>query len=510
LNFKNLFSTIFIFSIIAILFTNPFLHYPYDIFQHLIEIDKYFLSNDIPENRKIWHFIWAKIFYFFNIHNNDILFRAKIIHLVQTYIAFFSIYYFSKVVIRNLFQNIDTLALKYLSFWSVIIWFSIFATYSMHYQLIWNLWYSVNYQITLPLFWYITTLTLILILEKISTVKKIFFILQILIISRFILQAHSMEYMYYLMYILTITVVFIDKILYISKKYFYILIPVVVTIIVFAKKYQPENSAIFNYLSFEKLPKLYGLIVTEGEIIVNGFNRSLASINELMYLTYYLAIIISIIFIRDILKTKSNLMNTRVFVFIIITSMFVFIPLFELSGGIFAIITRTNVINRIYYSSSLFVLIPIFVYYVCSLLFKNKILMINIILALIIFFTLLYSKYNNNLGHNYYKNVISIKNSFFERKVGFHLSKKQILTIGDKLKFYESIKKEKKPMYYYARADIAFVIKYIFRKNVYWESRRANPDYIKLYTQCSQKHNKTYNCVLFQVPKGFPEYEPYK
>lgn len=500
--------------LIAILFTNPFLRYPYDMIHHLIHIDRYYDSTDIPSGRWIWHFLWAKFFYLFNIQYSEIFFRAKIIHLIQTYIAFFSIYFFSKVMIRNLFKEIDIVVLKYLSLWSVIIWFSIFATFSMYYQLVWNLWYSVNYQITLPLFWYITALSLILLFEETTLKKKIFFLLQILLVSLFILLTHSMEFMYYLMYMCIFLIIYIDKVYYFIKRYFYLYILGIIAIIYFTIQYQPKNSRIFNYFSFDKLPILYDKIMAEGQLLVAGLNRASASINELIYLIYYLTIIMILIVIRNKLKNEVQFIDFRKFIFIIITSMFVLIPLFEFSGGLFGIITKTAVVNRIYYSSSLFVIIPVFVYYIFNIFYgnKTKVILINISIILILSSVWLYSKYNIEGSGNYYKNVKSIKNSFFERRVGFNLSKEQIDIIGEKLKYYESINKSGKDEFYHARADISFVIKYIYRKSVYWRDRRANLDYIKWYNKRKKiyKNHKQYHWVLFKVPKGFPDYEPYK
>ena len=65
-----------------------------------------------------------------------------------------------------------------------------------------------------------------------------------------------------------------------------------------------------------------------------------------------------------------------------------------------------------------------------------------------------------------------------------------------------------RPIRYYARADIAFVIKYIFHKNVYWEGRSRNPDYIKMYEK--NMKTKEFKHILFETPKGFPAYRPYE
>ncbi len=58
--------------------------------------------------------------------------------------------------------------------------------------------------------------------------------------------------------------------------------------------------------------------------------------------------------------------------------------------------------------------------------------------------------------------------------------------------------------FYYTRADIAFVIKYIYKRDVYWKGRRVNPDYIKIYKE--NKHDTAYYHILFEIPKSFPPY----
>lgn len=530
---------IFVFiGFLAVLYTNPFLRYPYDMIHHLIVIDDIYMqlvnptkkfigiwANDIyimmPTGeyeslkllspRYIWHNVWSEFFVWLHIDSTQMILRAKIIHVIQIYVTLFSIYFFSKVVIRNIFKEIPLNTLNYLSLWSTVIWLTIFATSSAYYHQIWIMWYSINYQITLPLFWYIVALTLVLLVEDTSWKKKLFFILQILLISRFILQAHSMEFMYYLMYIFVFCIIFINKLWIYFKKYFYLLIPIILSVIYFIKNYQPDNSLILNYLTPEQLPVLYKKIMQEGEVLLNGYNRASSSINEIMYL---IAILSCIFLLNLILKTykKHTLnINIRLILFISITSIFLLIPLYQFSAGLFSIITRIDVVNRLYYSSSLFVVLPIIIYYF-STIYHIKLRYINLTILVLLVFTAIISKHNNTLTHNYYKNIMSIKNSFNERKVGFNLSQKEIAFIGDKLTFYEKEHKitklkHTKEIYYYARADIAFVIKYIYKRKVYWKGRRANPNYVDIYKR--QKNHIDLIHQQFEIPKNFPNYHPY-
>jgi len=518
--------------LLTVLFTTPFLHYPYDIFYHLITIDTIYealshpiqkmiglWSNDIyvvvpsgayettelPKGRDAWHYAWAYIFNLLHIDSTQMFLRAKIIHILQTYLSLFSIYYFSKVMIRNVFKKLDVLTLKWLSFWSTLIWLTIYATFSQVYSQVWLMWYSVNYQITLPLFWYMLGLTLVLFLEKTSWKIKLFFTFQILLLSRFILQIHSMEFLYYLMYLTLFFFIFIDKIYFFLKKYFYFIIPMIITIVYIAKHYQPESSPILNYLSIEKLPELYSKIMTSGLWLLNGHNRAYASINELMYVILYFSIFFIFYLLWNKYKNIESHMNIRVLFFILLGSLFVLIPLYQFSGGLFSMITRMNVVNRFYYSSTLFLLIPIFTY---ALLQRYRLTYIHIFIALTLMGVTIFSKYNNVINHNYYHNLHSIQNGFQERKVGFNLSNKHIQTIKEKIQFYEQNNTTHKTIKYYARADIAFILKYIYKKDVNWEGRFGGMNYKKNYNL--DKSNQTRQHILFEIPKGFPPFIPYR
>jgi hypothetical protein len=328
--------------------------------------------------------------------------RAKIIHVVQTLISAGALYYFSNVVLRNIFKKNSPDTLRWLSLWSMLIWFTIFATYSGAYHQVWTMWYSVNYQITLPLFWYMLGLTLVLILEETSWKIKLFFVLQILLLSRFMLQVHSMEFLYYLMHIAVFSLVFIDKIYLFVKKYFYLVIPMIIGIVYMGKHYMPETSSIFQYLSLEKLPELHHAIMQEGAFLLSGFNRAIASVNELMYFILFLGIASAGWLFWKIHKKNAPQIEWRVLLYLLFTSLFVLIPLYQFSGGLFSMITKMFVVNRLYYSASLFVLIPVFAY---ILFYSYKPRYMYLFIALSLLGVAIVSEHSDLLHHNYYKNL---------------------------------------------------------------------------------------------------------
>lgn len=512
LNFSRyIFFSIVIVGLISILFTYPFLHYPYDEIAHLIAIDEMYhgatiTTTTIQHERLIWHRLWARIFHIFHVGSYEMFSRAQIIHIIQTYIALFSVYYYSNVIIRNIFKNISVIVTAYLSLFSTIIWFTIFATYSVAYQQVWNMWYSVNYQITLPLFWYITALTLVVILEKTSKIKKFFFIFQISILSFFMIRVHVMEFLYYLM---TMGVFFLiySKAQFGLKIKHYIFGSVGVIVLIYViQLFQLEKSQLFIYFDYEKFPLLYDKLMRLGALLIGKYNRSEYAINELMYFIFWVTMFSCLHIVLFYEKSK-KILNLKMLIFIILTASFIFIPLNQFMGGLFSLITRLGVVNRFYYSSSLFVLLPIFFYY-WSRFYKFKTIYVYIGIILVLLGVYFYSKFMNDNTKNYYKNIQSIQNSFYKKRVGFHLSSKDILRIGQILVKYEKKNTTTKKLCYFARADIAFVIKFIYHKKVYWKGRRKNPDYLLAYN----KHKKNLNCnpILFKLPQGFPKYVPYR
>ncbi len=170
INSEKFFYLLITLTVVAILFTDPFLKYPYDMFTHLQWIDEQ--SNvTSPERKYIWHYVWAQIFNFFHIDRTHIFLRAQIIHYIQSISIFIMIFYTSKIFIKNLFIKISLNTLNYLGYWSALIWFTVFSTASEYHHQVWILWYSINYQITLPLTLLMAglSISLILTLAQIKT-----------------------------------------------------------------------------------------------------------------------------------------------------------------------------------------------------------------------------------------------------------------------------------------------------------------------------------------------------
>ncbi len=499
-------------TVIPLFFTNPFLIYPYDVYTHLEWIDKQDITKFQPSARETWHYAWAYIFHIFHIDKSEFFLRAYIIHFVQVISIFFILFYSSKVIIRNLFTSSLDLELNVLAYWATLIWFTIFASFSTYDHQVWIMWYSVNYQITLPLTLLITALSLSFILEEKKLKEKLFYVLLIVIFSYIILRVHAMEYIYYLMYMSVFTLIYLDKIYKVWKRNIYYSVPL--TLLLFFSIYQflsyiktssYKVPPILNYLSYNKLPELLKEIDTKGNILYYNYNKYGSSINELMLVSLILISILTVIVFYRQIKKYETIVNIRMVVFLLVTSFFIFIPLTTITGGIASLLTYTTVAYRFYYSSLLFFAIPVFAYYIYTIFKIKRVYILHVLIFSMLVGTFYYSK-KISKRHNYYKNIISIKNSFSKKKMNFNLSQNEIKAIGEKIKYYESLNGSDKKEYYYARDDIAVVLKFIYRKDVLY-SRRGNIDYKKNYNYHS---DKKYYPILFEVPKNFPLYQRFK
>ena len=307
-----------------------------------------------------------------------------------------------------------------------------------------------------------------------------------------------------------LVLVYADKIFKLFKKYIYYSAPMMLVLLfatyklmVYLKTIAYVVPSIFNYLSFDKIPELIKEIDARGSMLYFHYNRYGSSINELMVLVLALLAILLVSILYRHIKGYNSIVNIRMVIFLLITSLFIAIPLTKITGGIASLLTYTTVVHRFYYSSLLFLVLPVFIYYIYTLFKMKKVYLLHILIATTLIATFYYSK-NVSSWHNYYKNITSIKNSFHQDRVGFNLNKEEIKTIGEKLKYYESINKSKKEDYYYARGDIAMVLKFVYGKNVHY---RKTFDYKKSY---AEHKDEKYYPILFKVPKGFPPFQFYK
>jgi len=504
-----LFYLLFAGTLILVFFSHPFLKYPYDMFTHLQKIDAQSIADSIPQKRVFWHYLWGQFFNLIHIDRTDIFLRARIVHYTQTILSFLLVFFASRIFLKTLFTRISSITLHYMAYWSTIIWFIAFSNASQYHHQVWILWYSINYQITLPMTYLATALSISLLFQKETWRAKALKAAGVLFLLYLVLRMHAMEFLYYLMYMGVLFLLFIDKISVWFKRYLYISLPVLLALfflmqqlVAYINAHSYRKSPLFKYLSLEKLPQLWEKIQAEGALLIGYYNKVDFVLNELIYLSVAAAALLMGIVLYRYYKKQTDDVRIRLVLFLFITSLFIFIPVFQTSAGIASVLTYKWISYRFYYSSLLFLALPAFAFYLFSLVKLRKIWALNAAIVTILISLFLYSRYDITHRQNFYRNIASLKNAFDAQKMAFNLSDTHIRIIGEKLAYYEKQNRTGKPNYYYARDDIAFVIKFIYQKPVFYK-RKGTLNYVKSY---HKHHKRKYHPVLFETPKELPPY----
>jgi len=508
------FYLLFTSTLLSVFFTHPFLLFPFDSYIHLSWIE-----NQDPAIRHIqretWHWIWANIFHLLHLDKYSVFHKAHIIHYTQIIAVFLMIYYFSKNIFTYLFKQIAPIHINYLSYWSAVLWFTILSTYSAYHHEVWIVWYSVTYQITLPLILAATGLLISLLYAKEqSYATKIIKLSGILLINFIVLNIHPMEILYFILYIAIFILISARSIFLQVRKLGYWLIPIFI-VLLFLLFHLPEllqsfsyrKLLIFQYFSFDKFPQLYDDIITLGTKVVKYFSRSKHYMNELIYLDLFLLCLMTGIVLFRYMTGRRCHIRIHLFSFIALASLLLFIPQNIYSAGIASIFTTyTDVVYRFAYSSILFLILPIFVYYTLSLFRIQKTLWLNLSIVTILMTTIYYSAFSKSATHNYARNIISLAHMFTTKNRSFLLSEKEIRQIGKRLYTLETHNQSHKPLFYYARPDIAYVIKYIYHKDAMIHIKPQKKNYKRYF---KEHNNRAFTPILFKVPNGFPPYKPY-
>lgn len=497
---EKLYYSIILLITIFIFFTNPFLKIPYDMWQHLILINSLYQTGEnytfYPENiwhsQYAWHYIWARIFRLFLVE--DFFLRAKIIHVTQFLFSFYVMLYVSKVYIRNLFTSINEIATNWLSLFSVIIWFTIFGTNGTYYQQSWIMWYSINYQVTVVLYWLCTAIAIKLFFE--TSTHKFFLIFILLSSLTFILLWHAMEFIYFLLFIILLIMVLFNKtssFIHRRKAVAVTLLTVLIITIILL----PD---IFKIIL--RTPKFWELVYNRDyyaflkEIISQGMllmslNRASSSFNSLVIISF-IALTLMTTFV---IVCRNETINKQCFFLLLFTSTLFFIPFMPITGGIAGIIVDVSIVSRFIFSSTVFLVVPCACYYFFHK--RKHIVYLSIILVLII--SLLSSKYLPGRQHIYYDNVKSIFLSLFPSKVCIQYNKGDITLICEELSKMTENRHPTKPYLFYAKGDISCIISGIFKYCVF------SIDGKSISTKAQFDTMDKYIKIVFDTPTKFPK-----
>jgi len=385
-------------AFLFIFLTNPFLIKLYDPWRyHLASIAEFY--NGVSGSGRIWHLVWAHVFKFFGISN--IFTWAKIIHVFQFLLAAVVMYYFSKTALNILIKSplspllqsgvskrfspqasrrgdltcgndnkkineLRTIQIKFLSLFSVFLWFIGNGTFSVAYQQAWIMWYSVTYQgLSIPLFWYCTALTLKIFYVEMSLRRILLYIILIAITSVIIAKLHPMEFLYYIINLVLILLVNSKRLLNIeNKKYLLISLPVILIIMILAVKYliDRESGLSILFTSNETPVQIIQKINIMGNEIVSTLNRFPNSFSEVARVSIFAAVLFRIVYLFR--KDKSQDSNAiYIYDYLLVSSLvFVLIPIIPFLAGAVGYITNPVLVWRCFFGSPWFIFLPFIIY----------------------------------------------------------------------------------------------------------------------------------------------------
>lgn len=442
----------------------PMMKLRFDIWQHIGNIDILVFDPDAKFAKSNWHATWA--FFFRALGIKDIFTYAVIIHRVQFLLNCIIIYHAAKLLFAALLPTIELgdsnnksnrkQWLSSLAISSVLVWLTVIGTVST-FQQAWIMWYSVNYQITLPLLFLALGLfvnAVSLMQSKTFVVVKLFGSLALLTLIYFY---HAGELAYLVFYLPILVICFATKDNY--KKTLILMMVVLIVALIAAKFYTDYMPGLIKLLKDGNYSKIKDAINVYGTYNIQGGNRYLANWNELYAL--------SVLMVAPIVlfgRAQRHHVNQRILLFIVLSLVFCFIPTFKYTAGIASLITYDQIVNRYYFASFVFFLVPLCLYLVVchfKILQHPVVLILSVLILMGLVFS--YSRLLNN-GGTYYQNVKSIRNSLYQDRVGIDLPVSEIESIGRQIRAANA-QYGSNQVFFCADYDKSHVVRYIYRQN---------------------------------------------
>lgn len=478
----------------------------FDIWDHVRYLR---LAVEDPSNiatlpKRQWYLTWAYIFRSFSV--TDIFTYATVIHRTQYILCCVMVYFAAKQIFSALFPLRPVISaennwLSSLALSSVFVWLTMVGTFSF-FQQAWIMWYSVNYQITLPMLFLSIGMCINMLALQHDRNQMIFKISIVALLLVGIYVFHAAELAYLVFYIPIFVLCFGFQYKW-NLKYIYAALTFAgFMVFVGIKFYTDQVPGLVTYILNGQFEKILADIHTKGEYnAVHGGNRYAANWSELYRLSVYVfgflgmagLLAWSRIQAPVINSFRATQINKRVFIFLILSLVFCFIPTFKYSAGLASLITYVTIVNRFYFASFAFVAIPLVGYLLCIRIKIIKhpagVIVVSILTMLCTFY---YSSIFNKHGV-YYSNVKSISKSILSKKIDVGMSDEAIKNISDQLQAAEQ-KYTKDEFMYCGTYENMHVVYYIFNKSNLIFVRHGH----KAFSGC-EEHAKSLNKQVVNI-----------
>lgn len=475
LNSNNIYRLVFwsivVAGIVFIMMSHPMMKLRFDIWQHLGSIDDLVINPKADIARANWYKVWAYLFRALGIQ--DIRTYAVIIHRTQFLLDCIVIYLSASYLLPALLLQKEQFELNFeqklnqkswissFALASTLVWLTVIGTVST-FQQAWIMWYSVNYQLTLPfLFLTISLFTHagVVLQTKAALYAKVIISLVLLLL---IFLLHAGELVYLFIYIVAGLIVFVNR--KNIKKIIVALSLLLIFVLIGSQFYSDRTPEIVNLIQSGQTDKISGLIQEYGKYNIEGGNRYEANWNALYAICVFCGLPILILHFRD-----KNILNIKILFVVLASLAYCFIPTFKLSSGIASLVYPAPIINRLYFASFLYVLPSLLAYLILSQTRKfNKPIYLLLFVLMLMGLTAAYSRYVNH-GGTYFQNIHSIRNSLKPEKVGIDIPASNIDSIKMQIDAAKYQYGENNIMFC-ANYDKSHIVQYVYRqKNILFD-----------------------------------------
>lgn len=340
----------------------PMMYPGYDIWWHLGVMQTGAAYDLSMAEYARWHRAWDRLFGYLEIR--DIFERALIIHRVQFFLTILAIGAASYLSLLAVFRDrgYKTLYL-FASIVSAGIWLSMHGTHSVaHFggedsaiTQSWIMWYSVNYQISLPLYFLASAGTLSIVSGAVQSREAWLVGALTLFALAGVVFCHLAELPYYLFNILLLAAIYggrKQKLIFFLS--FLLLLLILQLLIPHISHRVPELPKLLFSGSYSEL---WQKIIERGDALVNhGGNRSETSWNA-FHTTSLIAFALTIL--AGWLIPDQRLAQARPVIFLMATALLPLALFNQFSAGVLSLVTNQDLAWRFSFASFLYLGIPI-------------------------------------------------------------------------------------------------------------------------------------------------------
>jgi hypothetical protein len=278
----------------------PMMYPGYDVWTHLEGI-----RNPGMHINKSWHQIWHSTINFVGIDESKLHLRGLIVHRFQVALTIMllasSAYIFINISIKNLGKHLKI----QLSLIAVAIWLIMHGTYSSplsephdsaRHVLSWLQWYSVNYQIALPMFFFASAAMLKAVTAKVPS-QTVWWSVITLITAYLIARIHAAELVYFLFVAGGIVLIYVLP----NTRWWAMLLAVVVLIVALklGLMFSYRQPVLLELLHPSRWSELVARMNEFGHLLVgSNLNRSETTWHSL-YSVSLLAAVASVFMVKD-------------------------------------------------------------------------------------------------------------------------------------------------------------------------------------------------------------------